>query len=54
MKDISNFQKMNCDGCACNDCDGVCCDCCRCYRAEYAEEDWEDYYRSSCDDEIDN
>lgn len=52
MKDKSNFQKMNCDSCACNNCADVCCDCCRCFRAEYAEEDWVDYYKLYCCDDV--
>lgn len=44
MKDESNFRKMNCDDCQCNICLGACMQCSRCYRSEYAEEDWEDYY----------
>lgn len=23
---------------------GACSNCCRCYRAEYEEDDWDDYY----------
>lgn len=43
-KDINNFRKMNCDDCQCNVCLGSCMACHECYRAEYAEENWEDFY----------
>lgn len=44
MKDENNFRKMNCDDCQCSICLGACMNCSRCYRAEYAEKDWDDYY----------
>ncbi len=44
MKDENNFRKMNCDDCQCSICSGACMNCSRCYRAEYAEKDWDDYY----------
>ena len=43
-KNKENFQKMNCDDCQCNNCLGACINCCRCYRAEYAEEEYADFY----------
>jgi len=42
------FRSMNCEGCCCEKCDGACTDCVRCYRAEYAELDWNDYYCTEC------
>jgi hypothetical protein len=44
-----NFRSMNCEGCICNNCTGACTNCVRCYRAEYAELDWEDYYSADCE-----
>ena len=43
-KKVEDFKSLNCTGCQC---DNYCCqasNCCRCYRAEYAEEDCDDYY----------
>lgn len=42
------FQTMNCDGCVCNNCDCACSNCPRCYRTEYAEQQWYDYYKKEC------
>ena len=38
------FRKINCDDCQRNQCQGVCLNCHICYRAEYAEEGFEDFY----------
>lgn len=43
-KKEEDFQSMNCNGCMCNNCNSVCSNCVQCYRADYAEEGWEDYY----------
>ena len=40
----SNFRSMDCDDCQCNICLGSCMACCECYRSEYAEEYWFDFY----------
>lgn len=39
-----NFRSMDCENCQCNVCLGGCMACYECYRAEFAEEDWEDFY----------
>lgn len=44
MKDKKNFRAMNCDDCQCAVCLGACMACNECYRAEYAEESYEDFY----------
>lgn len=44
MKNPNEFRKMNCDDCQCNICLGSCMFCYICYRAEYAKEEYEDFY----------
>lgn len=44
QKNKENFRSMNCDDCQCNVCLGTCMACYECYRAEYAQEDWQDFY----------
>lgn len=39
-----NFRSSNCDDCQCYVCLGDCMACCECYRSEFAEEDWEDFF----------
>lgn len=47
-----NFRSCNCDNCQCNVCLSLCMSCSKCcyyccyecYRAEFAEEDWKDFY----------
>nr|DAV49252.1 MAG TPA: hypothetical protein [Caudoviricetes sp.] len=39
-----NFRSMNCGNCQCNICRNQCMLCCECYRAEYAQEEWQDLY----------
>lgn len=43
-KDRNNFKKANCDDCQCEVCKNACMNCCECYRAEYAKEEYEDFY----------
>ena len=45
MKNTKNFRSENCDGCQCDDC-GECssANCDICYRAEFANEDYEDMF----------
>lgn len=35
---------MDCEDCQCNSCLAPCIACHDCYRVEFAEEDWEDFY----------
>ena len=45
MKDVKNFRSLNCTGCQCDLC--IACaspNCELCYRADYAEETFEDMY----------
>lgn len=44
QKNKDNFRSMNCNDCQCNVCLGVCTACSVCYRVEFAEEDWDDFY----------
>ena len=37
---------MACIDCRCDRCNNACCNCVRCIRAEYGEDDWEDYYNN--------
>lgn len=43
-KNKDNFRKMNCEDCQCMFCSGTCMCCFECYRSEYAEEDFDDFY----------
>lgn len=49
-KNNEQFGTMECEGCVCKDCSGACTNCVRCYRAEYAEKDWDDYYETECEE----
>ena len=44
VRDISKFRSMDCDDCQCNICLGSCMACSECYRSEYAEQYWFDFY----------
>lgn len=59
MKEQRNFRSLNCEGCQCDKCHNACSNCVQCYRADYAEEDWDDYYykgqgEEDCSEKIEN
>ncbi len=53
-KNEDDFRSMNCEGCMCENCIDACSNCVRCYRAEYAEIEWEDYFcTENCHEDCD-